>query len=77
MIYEWEKDGTFEEIDPKDDKPEMNKEMAIRYLKTFVSEMSHTLNDKNRKNRAYAPEVFWKNKDTIESIIKWMEEEIE
>ena len=38
----------------------MNKEQAIRYLDLFIKEMEYALLDKNKKNRNYAPQVFWK-----------------
>lgn len=37
-------------------------------LMTFIQEMEYTLTDKNKRNRAYAPQVFWKNKFTLEII---------
>lgn len=39
-----------------------------KILHTFICEMESTLNDKNKRNRAYASQVFWKNKDTLELI---------
>lgn len=52
----------------------MNKELAIKYLTWFINEMERTLNDKNKKNRNYAPQVFWKNKYTLEKIRDWLNE---
>lgn len=44
----------------------MSKESDM--LHTFICEMENTLKDKNKRNRAYAPQVFWKNKYTLEII---------
>lgn len=52
----------------------MNKELAIRYLTSFINEMERTLTDKIKKNRNYAPQVFWKNKYTLEQIRDWLKE---
>ena len=47
----------------------MNKGLEYsKKLHTFICEMENTLNDKNKRNRAYAPQVFWKNKYTLELI---------
>ena len=47
----------------------MNKGLEYsKILHTFICEMENTLNDKNKRNRAYAPQVFWKNKYTLELI---------
>lgn len=52
----------------------MSKELAIEYLTRFINEMEITLTDKNKKNRNYAPQVFWKNKYTLEQIVEWLKE---
>ena len=52
----------------------MNKKEAIQYLDLFIKEMEHTLLDKNKNNRNYAPQVFWKNKYTLELIVEWLKE---
>jgi hypothetical protein len=52
----------------------MNKKLAIQFLTQFINEMERTLTDKIKKNRDYAPQVFWKNKYTLEQIVKWLEE---
>lgn len=52
----------------------MNRELAISYLTRFINEMEYTLKDKDKRNRAYAPEVFWKNKYTLEQIRDWLKE---
>lgn len=47
----------------------MNKGLEYsKILHTFICEMESTLNDKNKRTRAYAPQVFWKNKYTLELI---------
>lgn len=38
-------------------------------LHLFICEMEHTLTDKIKANRNYAPQVFWKNKYTLECIV--------
>ena len=53
----------------------MNKEEAIITLRIFIKEMGDTLTDPNKKNRLYAPEVFWKNKDSLEAIANLLEAE--
>ena len=55
----------------------MTKEQAIRYLDLFIKEMEHTLLDKDKRNRNYAPQVFWKNKYTLEQIVELLKEELE
>jgi hypothetical protein len=50
----------------------MDKELAIMYINHFIQEMTLTL--KNKKNRSYAPQVFWKYKYTLEQIKSWLEE---
>lgn len=52
----------------------MTKERAIYVLKSFIKEMTDTLNDPKKKNRSYAPEVFWKNKYELELIVEMLEE---
>lgn len=52
----------------------MNRELAIHYLQDFIKEMERTLASKNKKDRAYAPGVFWKNKDTLEEILEWLKD---
>ena len=47
---------------------ELNGGTLSRMLHTFICEMENTLKDKNKRNRAYAPQVFWKNKYTLEII---------
>ena len=43
-------------------------EKLSNMLHTFICEMENTLKDKNKRNRAYASQVFWKNKYTLEII---------
>lgn len=50
----------------------MDKDYAIVALQKFVKEMNDTLEDKDKRNRAYAPQVFFKNKYTLEQIIEWL-----
>ena len=52
----------------------MNRKLAISYLTQFINEMEQTLTDKIKINRAYAPQVFWKNKYTLEEIRDWLKE---
>lgn len=52
----------------------MNRELAIWHLNDFIKEMECTLASKNKKDRAYAPEVFWKNKYTLEEILEWLKD---
>lgn len=47
---------------------ELSGETLSHMLHTFICEMENTLKDKNKRNRAYAPQVFWKNKYTLEII---------
>ena len=51
----------------------MNRKEAAYHLNDFIKEMEYTLTDKNKNNRNYAPQVFWKNKYTLEKILEWLE----
>lgn len=42
-------------------------------LERFINEMDYTLKDKIKANRKYAPQVFYKNKYTLENIVKDLE----
>lgn len=42
-------------------------------LQCFINEMDYTLKDKIKQNREYAPQVFYKNKYTLENIVKDLE----
>ena len=53
----------------------MDKVEAVITLRIFIKEMEDTLTDPNKKNRLYAPEVFWKNKDSLQAIANLLEAE--
>lgn len=55
----------------------MNRQEAAYRLNQFIKEMEYTLTDEIKVNRKYAPQVFWKNKYTLEKILEWLNEKEE